>query len=129
VDELGRLLIQFSAGLLARLAPSPALQPSYLKGPAAALTYSLTGEIPDLDTTVRVTPLRQDTSSVTVTVEVDVPSRDGWPNLGGTAVRLLRGGQELGSQETDPFGRAVFERVPAEALAELTIEIQAEREP
>lgn len=127
LDELGRLLIQFSVDLLARLAPSPALQPSYLKGATAGLIYSLTGEIPDLDATVRVTPSRGDASSVTVTVEVDVPSRDGWPNLGGTVVRLLRGGEELDTQETDAFGRAVFERVPMEALAELVVEIQAAR--
>jgi hypothetical protein len=72
--------------------------------------------------------VRQDASFVTVTVEADVPSRDGWPNLAGTRVRLLRRGEEFDAQETDAFGRAVFERVPAEALAELVIEIWTEGE-
>lgn len=128
IDALGRLIIQFSADLLARLTPPPTFQPSYLKGEPAGLAYALTGEIPDLNAVARVIPSQTDASLVAVAVEVDVPSRDGWPNLGGTVVRLRRGETEIEWQETDAFGHAVFERVAAEWLAELVIEIEAARQ-
>lgn len=128
LDALGRLIIQLSADLLARLAPPPALQPGYLKGESAGRGYSLTGEIPDLNAVVRVIPSRADAALVAVAVEVDVPSRDGWPNLGGIGVRLLRGEEEIERQETDAFGHAVFARVAAGELAGLSLEIDAQRE-
>ena len=123
LDELGRLVIQFTAGLLAGL-QGPAWQPATLKGDAVAgLRYELAGAVDDLAVRIEVEPQRRDPQRVTVEVEVDIPSRGGWPHLAGSAVTLRRGDEVLDQQETDPFGKAVFEDVPAADLALLSFTI------
>ena len=124
LDTLGRLVIQFSADLLRSLQP-PLLQPSYLKGDVpASLNYALTGQLDDLNVRINVEPSRRDPQRTTVEVEVDIPSRGGWPNLAGNTVTLRRGAEQLlEEQETDAFGRALFEDVSVEDLPLLVFEI------
>ena len=124
LDTLGRLVIQFSVDLLRSLQP-PALQLSYLKGDApASLSYALTDQIDDLIVRISVEPSRRDPQRTSVEVEVDIPSRGGWPNLAGSAVTLRRGAEQLlEEQETDAFGKASFEDVSAEELPLLVFEI------
>ena len=124
LDTLGRLVIQFSVDLLRSLQP-PALQLSYLKGDApASLNYALTDQIDDLNVRISVEPSRRDPQRTSVEVEVDIPSRGGWPNLAGSTVTLRRGAEQLlEEQETDAFGKASFEDVSAEDLPLLVFEI------
>jgi hypothetical protein len=126
LDAVGRLIIQFSADLLRSLQP-PAFQPSYLKGAVpASLTYALVAEVKDLDVRIRVEPARRDPQRATVEVEVDIPSRGGWPNLAGSAVTLRRGAEDvLDRQQTDAFGKVVFEDVATEDVPTLVFEIGA----
>jgi hypothetical protein len=124
LDTLGRLVIQFSTDLLRSLQP-PLLQPSYLKGDApAALNYTLTDQLDDLNVRINVEPSRRDPQQTSVEVEVDIPSRGGWPNLAGNTVTLRRGAEQLPEeQETDAFGKALFEDVSVEELPLLVFEI------
>ena len=90
----------------------------------AALNYALTGQLDDLNVRINVEPSRRDPQRTTVEVEVDIPSRGGWPNLAGNVVTLGRGAEQLlEEQETDAFGRALFEDVSVEDLPLLVFEI------
>lgn len=123
LDELGRLVIQLAADLL-RTLQGPAWQPSYLKsGRAPLLDYRLAGEVDDLNVHITAEPGGSDPQRLLVAVEVDIPSRGGWPNLAGSLVTLRRGDEVVEEQETDAFGKAVFEGVPAQDLPEFTFEI------
>lgn len=124
-DELGRLVIRWTADLLASL-PGPALQPAMLKsGAPAGLRYDLVGELDDLAVRIEADPQRGDPQRWTVEVAVDIPSRGGWPHLAGSIVALRRGDETLDQQETDPFGKAVFENVSASDLPHLSFTIEA----
>lgn len=123
LDDLGRLVIQFTAELLAGL-QGPLLQPAFLKGDApVALTYELTGQIDDLDVRINAEPQRRNPQRLTVEVAVDIHSRGGWPHLAGSVVTLRRGADLIDEQETDAFGKVVFDNVPAADLPLILFEI------
>lgn len=124
LDDLGRLVIQFTADLLRSL-QGPAWQPAYLKsGRAPALDYRLTGEVADLNVHITAEPAPGDPQQLIVEVGVDIPSRGGWPNLAGNLVTLRRStGDVIEVQETDAFGKVVFEHVPAAELPYLAVEV------
>jgi hypothetical protein len=130
LEGLGRLVIEFTSELLAGLRMAePALTPIGLKtdAPATALRpFTLIGEVEDEDVTITVKPARGEPAHCTVIVQVDIPSRGGWPNLGGTLVTLRRGAVMLNSQTTDDLGNAVFERVATDDLAQLVFVIERE---
>jgi hypothetical protein len=126
MDELGRLIIEFSAGLLRALQP-PAAQPAFAvvksdRSSKVLCQFSLKEQVKDLDVTITAEELRDDPHHCTVIVEAEVPSRGGWPNLGGTQVILKRGEREE-IRRTDAFGAAVFEGVATDDLAQLVVEI------
>jgi hypothetical protein len=134
-DEPGRLIIEFSAGLLRGLQP-PALQPAYAgvksEKPRRTLCQLVvkeaaadpsTGSGQALEVTITAEEIRDDPTRCTVVVEVNIPSRGGWPNLAGTQVTLKHGEQALETQATDAFGKAVFEGISVDDLAHLTFEI------
>ncbi|MCB0249705.1 MAG: hypothetical protein KDI07_14120 [Anaerolineae bacterium] len=124
LDALGRLVIQFTADLL-RAMQGPALQPSYLKSDAPQpLIYALTGTVDDLDVRINAEPARRNPDRYDVEVDVDIPSRGGWPNLAGSVVVLLVQSEEFDRQETDAFGKALFENVPADALPGVAIVVE-----
>ena len=129
LDDLGRLVIEFSTELV-RVLRSPALQPAYatagLKSDRAQrilCQFSLKEAVEDVEVTITVEENQRDPTNCTIIVEVDIPSRGGWPNLAGTKVTLKRGELELETQLTDAFGKAVFEGVATSALPHLVFEI------
>lgn len=129
LDNLGRLIIRFSAELVRALRVTP-LQPAYaaagLKSdrPRRVLCQlSLKEAVEDLEVTITAEEEREDPTCCTVIVEVNIPSRGGWPNLAGTRVTLKRGAEELETQWTDAFGKAVFEGIPTNDLPRLVFEI------
>jgi hypothetical protein len=123
LDKLGRLVIQLTADLL-RSRQGPTWQPGYLKsGRAPVLDYRLAGEVDDLNVHITAEPAPRDPQRLTVAVAVDIPSRGGWPNLAGSLVTLRRGDEVVEEQETDAFGKAVFEGVPVQDLPDLVFEI------
>ena len=129
LDELGRLIIRFSAELV-RTLQLPAYQPAYaaagLKSARAQRILchlSLKEAVEDLEVTVTVEEERDTPANCTVVVAVNIPSRGGWPNLAGTRVTLKRGDDELETQWTDAFGKAVFEGISTGDLPHLVFEI------
>jgi glutaredoxin len=135
LDELGRLIIEFSADLLRALQP-PAYQPAYatfrLKSDQLRRTLcqlSLKEAVRDLEVSITAEEMRGDATQCTIVVEVNIPSRGGWPNLADTEVTVKRGELQLDTQLTDAFGKAVFEGMATDDLARLVFEIKpGERE-
>lgn len=125
LDALGRLVIEFSAELLRSL-QGPALQPTMLKSDApAGLRYELGGAVDDLIVRIEAEAQRRNPQQVTIEVEVDIPSRGGWPHLAGSTVTLRRDDGLLDQQETDAFGKAVFEDVSTDDLPQLSFTVEA----
>lgn len=123
LDALGRLVIEFSAELLRSL-QGPALQPAMLKRDApAGLLFELAGAVDDLVVRIEAELQRRNPQQMTVEVEVDIPSRGGWPHLAGSIVTLRRGDAVLDQQETDAFGKAVFDAIQVVDLAQIAFEI------
>jgi hypothetical protein len=126
-DELGRLIIEFSAELVRALQP-PAYQPAYaaVKSPRSSRTLcqlSLEEVGEDLNVTITAEEMRDDPTLCIAIVEVNIPSRGGWPNLANTEVTLKRGKAELETQLTDAYGEAIFEGINTDDLAHLVFEI------
>lgn len=117
-------MIQWTAELLASLS-GPALQPAMLKSAApAGLRYELADAVDDLAVRIEAEPQRGDPQRWTVEVAVDIPSRGGWPHLAGSLVTLRRGDATLDQQETDPYGKALFDDLPASALPQLSFTVE-----
>jgi hypothetical protein len=143
LDELGRLVVELTDQLLGTLLP-PARQPAValagLKSAAPGTLFEL--PIDALDAGLHVTlqavaerpPPSHDAAvprgaaergvdQCTLAVQVEIPDRGGWPNLGGTEVTLKQGACAPRQEWTDAYGEAVFERVAVENLAGLVIEV------
>lgn len=127
-DKLGRLIIEFSAELVRALQP-PAHQLAYAmvksyKSSRTLCQISLKKEVgEDLEVTITAEEMRDDPALCTAFVEVNIPSRGGWPNLADTEVTLKRGEVELETQLTDAYGEAIFEGISTDDLAHLVFEI------
>jgi hypothetical protein len=136
LEQAGRLVIEFSAGLLRslELPAGPSLATSGLKSkrpapseqpaPPDLRPFTLVGEAPDRDITIAIEPATGDPARCIVTVKVDIPSRGGWPNLRGTRVAIRRGDATIDSKTTDAFGKALFEGIAAADLPHLSFVIE-----
>jgi hypothetical protein len=126
-DDLGRFIVQFSTDLLASFQPTvllPATIRVKTETPEAPLfVYTQAQPERDLRLTITVTADPGDAGRCIIVVEAERPSRGGWPNLGGTQVTLKRGGQEVGSEWTDEFGKTLFAGIERTALPELAVEV------
>jgi hypothetical protein len=83
--------------------------------------------MPDLEVRIMIEPTRATADHCTLVVSVQIPSRGGFPNLGGTSVTLLRSGQPqpVAIQITNAFGEAIFADQARADLAELRVEISS----
>jgi hypothetical protein len=128
VNELGAMVIEFSTELV-RVLQTPPYRPTYAPGLKTAgeqrvlCQLSLKKAVQDLEVTVTVEEEPSAPARCTVIVEVNIPSKGGWPNLAGSKVALKRGQEPLETQWTDAFGKAVFEGVRTEELPQLVFEI------
>lgn len=130
VNDLGQLIIQFSADLLRRLAATPP-QPSYATfGVKGATTRKPLWQLrvdegrEDLEVHITAEGIGNQPTACSLVVDVNIPSRGGWPNLEGTEVVLKRDDVELDSQTTDAFGKVVFTGIATADLPRLIFEIQ-----
>jgi len=130
LDELGSLVIRFSTELMHALR-SPSHQAAYAtaglksaKSRRILCQLSLKEVVEDLEVTITAEEQRDYPARCTVIAEVNVPSRGGWPNLAGTRVTLRRDKQELDTQWTDAFGKAVFEKIDTDDLPHLVFQIR-----
>ncbi|MEZ4864459.1 MAG: hypothetical protein R3C14_24305 [Caldilineaceae bacterium] len=124
MDEVGALIIEFSRSLLASVAPPLMVG---LKGDATRKTLcriDLQEVFADLAVSIVALEAFQDPSHCELLVEVDIPSRGGWPNLAGIAVVIRHGAQVLASRQTDAYGKAVITEIRTADLAELTVQVQ-----
>jgi hypothetical protein len=119
LDELGRLVID----LLGALAPPAHAAGLKMPGGAAVLgELTVDDAAPDLHLRVALLGIPEDRRrSLMVTVEI--PSRGGWPNLGGSEVRLLRSGNLINTQRTDAFGAVIFTGLTVEEVAHLAVAV------
>lgn len=77
----------------------------------------------DLEVVISAEAMRGQPEQVLLIVEVRIPSRGGWPNLGGSSVVLHRGERSVETQLTDAFGKAIFSGISYEELDQLNFEI------
>lgn len=119
----GQLSIELT-GLFSPLASTFALPGGVKSAEAGGETRELKvpeAAAPDLQVTVTCQPIPGSAELCTLTVQTDIPSRGGWPYLQGTRVALQRDGEVLEEQETDAFGKVVFEHVAVASLSELAV--------
>lgn len=127
INRLGTMVVEFSAELIHML-QTPPYKPAYAPGLKTAgeqrvLCQLSLKEAKDLEVTVTVEEQQDDPVHCTIIIEVNIPSKEGWPNLAGSKVVLKRGQELLETQWTDAFGKAIFERVRTKDLPHLVFEI------
>jgi len=129
LDELGRFVIRISALLLA--ATKPPLMAFGVRQAENGMLYqlSLPQATNDLQITIAIHEERNANQLCSVQVDVEIPSRGGWPHLAQIPVSLAEGAMHSGSgavltQRTDAFGKTVFRGVALAALPHLVLAIE-----
>ena len=123
LDSFGRLLVNLAEALLP---PPPAVAPAGLKAAPGQTTLgaaTLADALPDLELHIAVEG-RPGTDRAALLVTVTIPSRGGWPNLGGSEVSLLDRGKEIARATTDAFGKAVFPDLDLSALERFSLAVE-----
>ena len=132
LDDLGRLIIQFSADLIASWQPSaPTTAATGLRSEQSTQMlgqYSLKTSDVDFEVTLTAETEPNAPTQCKIITEVNIPSRGGWPNLADTEVVLKRNAEELSRQMTDAFGKAIFTDVAVDDLPALVFEIVPDEE-
>ncbi|MEZ4660855.1 MAG: hypothetical protein R2911_25165 [Caldilineaceae bacterium] len=129
LTELRRMVVTFSEEFVAALQPK-SLQYATLKSAGDELFRVDSADMAaDLNVTVSARPKRRtaDQSAIQYVVSVDaqIPSRGGWPNLAGTNVTLLVDGQAVATRQTDAFGKVVFDAVARADLGRMEVAVEA----
>ena len=122
VNELGHLLVALSTEFLDSLQPAP--QAAYLKAPVRNLfTVTSPSLGSDLIVTIAVNTPRRQPEACIVSVTADIPSRGGWPNLGGTTVKLALDDATIATGTTDAFGKVAFAGIARTDLSRLQLTV------
>jgi hypothetical protein len=124
------LIIQFSAELR-RAWQFPTFATAGLKrGETSLKTLGQFSMQAQEDLEVAITVEEQDNESIycMITMQVNIPSRGGWPNLADIQVILKRDQEILASQVTDAYGEVVFEKIHPTDLTQLVFEITPEQQ-
>ena len=124
-DQWGRLIVQLSAQLF-QGGPAPILRTAGLRAPgpvSQSLGQVTLNASEDLEVIITAEAPRRRPSARQLTIQVNIPSRGGWPHLAGTEVTLKQGDQILAVQETDAHGETIFENIAAADLPQLIFEI------
>ena len=123
LTNLVRLVMALSAEFVESLQPD-APQPAFLKSTANDLFAVSSPDIADdLQVTVIARANRRDQERCTITVTAEIPSRNGWPHLGGTAVTVMVGGREVETVSTDAYGKVIFADFARQDLARLVLTV------
>jgi hypothetical protein len=125
LDALGRLVIEFSAELVRGL--QPLAYAAALKSgaePGTVFFLDVADAVPDLHVSISADRTRTDPTRCTMSVEVMIPSRGGWPHLAGSQVVLKHGDLVQATQITDAFGKVVFTGIAEGDLDQLVFEIK-----
>lgn len=84
---------------------------------------TLKEEVEDFEAIIAFDTNWADPKHCALTVAVDIPSRGGWPHLGGTEIILKQNEAIIGTKITNSFGQTVFEGIATDSLGQLTLEI------
>jgi len=124
LNDLGHLVVTFSADILAAFVLRPAALQG-LKSGQARLLYEIdvSDAFEEFDVRITVEADRRDAGLCTVIVNVTHPDLD-WPELAGSQVTLQRRKKDSVTQETDPYGEAAFPKIAESDLLHLIIEIK-----
>jgi glutaredoxin len=130
LDELGRLIIELSAEVVRAFQP-PVYRPAFAttrhkssQSQRTLCQLSLKEAIKGMEVSIAAEETKKNAALCTIVVEVNIPSRGGWPHLADTEVTIRRGETHLDTQLTDAFGKAVFKEIATGDLARLTFEIK-----
>ena len=94
-----------------------------LRGSQPLFEVALREEIDDFEAVIIVDTSRKDPTHCAITVEVNILSRGGWPNLANTEVKLKQNEVVLATQVTNAYGRTVFSNITTDELTKLNFEI------
>lgn len=125
LSDLRRMVVTLSEEFIAALQPA---SPQYatLKSAGDELFRLDSPDMADdLTVTVSARAKRRDADQYVVSVDAQIPSRGGWPNLAGTNVTLLVDGQAVATRQTDAFGKAVFDAVARNDLGRMEIAVES----
>jgi hypothetical protein len=127
-NPLGQLVIALSEELLRSLPPPPRLAYATANHRATALMVplwllALDKELNSMGVRIMAAQMQNDLERCTLLIDVSIPGR-GWPDLANARVTLKRGDEHLATQETDAYGKVVFEAVAITDLPVLVIEIE-----
>lgn len=93
LDAMGRLVIRFTEALLQTLRP-PSQPLGYAPQRSASTdtlySFALEQTVEDLNVVIAVREAQRASPFCTIVVEVEIPSRGGWPNLAATTIVLRR---------------------------------------
>lgn len=120
ITAIGELVVTLSQEFLNSFSPQP--MPNYLKAvPDDIFTIQSPALSDDLQVTISAQTMRQNRDKCKLTVIADIPSRGGWPNLGGTIVTILFDNGNAQTHRTDAFGKVHFEEIVCSAFSQLQI--------
>jgi hypothetical protein len=124
IHFISETLPQKFSNLLQPLQPAYATAMRGAEQSARVLGHlSLVGAGQDLEVTITAEPKRDDSTACTLIVEVNIPSRGGWPHLANTEVMLKRNDTTLAARVTDAFGKAIFEEIALDELPLFAFEL------
>lgn len=128
IDELGRLLVELGRALIPTAPGAAVAGLKAAPGPTTVAEATVGEALPDLELHIAVEG-RPESERRALVVTVSIPSRGGWPNLGGSEVALLHEGGEVARATTDAFGTAAFPDLDAGALAGLSLAVRPGPDP
>lgn len=120
LDRAGRYVSQSPPQLADQLAYG-GLRSESLAQPLGQL--ALTEGVENLEVIITVESMPRQADYCAITVQVNIPSRGGWPNLAGTEVTLKQNEVNLASGATDAFGQTIFEGIPTADFSQLSFEL------
>ncbi|MFN8459062.1 MAG: zf-HC2 domain-containing protein [Anaerolineae bacterium] len=132
VKETGQLIIQVVGETLDNVArwvsQPPVDQLAYgslrSEGPDRSVgQLALLKAVEDLEVIIMVETMPRQTNHCAITVQINIPSRGGWPNLAGTEVTLKRNEVKLTTHITNAFGQTIFEGIPTADFTQLSFEL------
>lgn len=123
IDQLRRLVVAFSADLLAAMraavSPAPALALKSARGPQPIGRLEA-GDPAGLSAQLTLAPYGDDPAQCALRVAVSLPGRR-WPDLAGVTIRLDLPGAEPQIRLSDAAGHAEFAPLPLAALDSITL--------
>ncbi len=136
LNELGHLIVHLTGQLVdsakegvSQLQESMTRQPGLImagelrSAPSQLPQFSLKGIVEDIEVEIQAKETKSDPTTCQIEVQVNIPSRGGWPNLGNIRVTLRQEDKELDNRLTNAFGAATFKNVALADLDYLVFEI------